>query len=101
MTELEIVPANTNEGFLLCSDIIAPSYVNNIRLPVLRRFCALTPGNKHTITPDRPYYVPITNTFIEDIRLYITDSLGKQISFTDSVVRVTLHLRKNSPFYDS
>ena len=101
VTEFEIVPSTSEACFLLCTDICVPSRVGGRIVPVLRKSCSLTTGNRYIHTYIRPYYIRISKTFIDDVRVYLTDNIGGVGSFTDLSARVTLHIRKASPFHES
>ena len=101
VTEFEIVPNTGDTCFLLCADICGPSRVGGRHVPLLRKSCSLTVGNRYLHTYVRPFYVPLVKTFIDDVRVYLTHTTGHPGSFTDYTSRVTLHIRKASPFYES
>ena len=102
ITELEISPS-INTTFAICSDICEGSHVGNKRLPILRTFYPITSGSKrkHLFTFTVPYYVKLRKKNLDHIRVYITDRQGKLLSLSARTLKVTLRLRRDTPWFTS
>ena len=100
ITELEISPS-ISTTFVICSDICEGSHTGNIQLPALRTFYPITSGSKHLFTFILPYYVRLRKNLLDHIRVYITDRQGKILSLSTTTLKVTLHLRKDTPWFSS
>lgn len=85
---------NNGESYFLCSNISEDVFVNNVKLPVLRK---LTWKKKNKGVIDEKFCPIIWCKMIRDrvtkINLYITDSLGNRVSFTGKGLTCTLLLR--------
>lgn len=82
------------ESFFLCSNISEDVFVNNIKLPVLRK---LTWKKKNKGLIDEKFcpiiWCKMTRERVTKINLYITDSLGNRVSFNGKGLTCTLLLR--------
>lgn len=100
VTELEIRPMT--KGYIcVCIDIVSPSHVGGNQLPLARRIYPHLTASNNIYLYTRPYYIPLTNKFIEDIGVYLTDDAGVRTSFTSEALRLTVHIRRDSPFQES
>ena len=97
VTEINFTP-NSLEPILLCCNICQDSYVGNKQFPVLRKFYPSSLGNTHFYRYAFPYYVKTRPDTVQRLRLYLIDDKGKPLSFTDTALNCTLHLRKHSLF---
>ena len=87
--------------FHLCSDVSAPVNIGNMYLPSLRPvFNNDTSVSELNYLYVKPYYMPVSKTYVDNIRLYLTDADGKIINETGLIVRATLHFRKHYPCKD-
>jgi hypothetical protein len=82
------------ESITLMVDICDMSMYGNEMRPVLARVNR-NPKSPSGISfiPHTDRYVTVTRETIEYINLYLCDELGREPSFTDGVLRCTLHLR--------
>lgn len=83
-----------DDTFFLCSNITEDVFVNNIRLPVLRK---LTWKKKNKGIMDEKFspilWCKIIRSSVTKINLYITDSCGNRLSFTGKGLTCTLLIR--------
>ena len=83
-----------NRDLYLCGDIVDNSFVNGIKLPVLR--CIKRKTNGFIISNlSRVIWLKLNRPFITDIRTYITNSKGEIISLDKNTVECTLLLIPN------
>ena len=100
LTEVELTPS-VNQAFVVCSDICASSHVGTGELPTLRALYPNEVTGKVLFTFKRPYYVPVKKRILDTIRIYLTDRDGGVLSLVPTTTRVTLHLRRDAPFYET
>ena len=77
------------DNLYLCCDICEESYVNNIKMPVLRYISRNRNGlvNKPI---DHVIWLRVMRPNISSIRLYISDEHGKIVSVEDNFLNCTL-----------
>ncbi len=63
------------------------------RLPILRHIFR-TGGGDMSWEFDSPIYMPVNQSFVETIELYINSGQGNQLSFENGTSTCVLHLRK-------
>jgi hypothetical protein len=82
-----------NSEIYICCDICEETFVGGKEVSLLRRVVLGTEKGYNFIFT-APYYVPIKNTSLQQISIYITDREGNFISFLKAPVTVTLHFKK-------
>ena len=100
VTELIVVPG-TDSTFTLCMDVCDSSRLGIRRAKVLRKFYPLRRGKKQLYTFDYPYYMRLTRKYLDVLHFYIIDESGDKLSFDAKTLKITLHLRRNTPWNQS
>lgn len=80
------------DSIYIHSNICDNSLVHGQSVPLLRRLMFTEPGNWSTILAE-PHYIPVKNSDIYDIDIFITDGNDNLTSFLDQPSTVTLHFR--------
>ena len=87
-----------HEDVYMYCDMCGDSIIDGSMHPLLRRFlCSGNKGDFSSTFPDKQYK-PVSKTYIEDIHIYLKDVAGKDASFLNQPVSITLHL-KSYPFW--
>lgn len=82
-----------NSIFVNC-DIITGSYVNASQKPVLYNFFPnVPPGYKVIETPGTPIYLPISQNYIESLRVWLTDQDRNLINLRGETLNIWLIIR--------
>ena len=100
VAEIEFT-ANNLDPFYICSDLCASSPVGTTTLPLLRTVWPSVSGSSHVFPFNPPFYVAVRKLITDTIRIYLRDKNGAILSHTSQPTRVTLHLRRDTPFYES
>jgi hypothetical protein len=84
----------------LYSDIVTPRPVGDYYVPLLRTLPAerLKHDDVHIIY-EKPHYIPLIRSQFNSLEILITSEKGKEISFDEGHVIVTLHFRRRRPDY--
>jgi hypothetical protein len=91
---VKILPVNS---VLVNCDVVTGSYVNASQEPVLYTFFPnVPPGYKVVETPGTPIYLPVTQTCIESMRLWLTDQERRPLNLRGETLSVWLVLRSYS-----
>lgn len=80
---------NKDRDLYLCCNIIEESFVNNVKLPVLRYLKRNSSGFINS-NIDHIIWLNVIRPEINEIRLYITDNTGKVISVPKNKLSCTL-----------
>ena len=76
-------------------DIIEGSYLNGSKAPILYSFFPnVPPGYKVVETPNENIYLPVNQTFIESIRVWLTNQDGEPINLRGEKLAIWLILRE-------
>ena len=76
-------------------NIIEGSYLNGSKAPILYSFFPnVSPGYKVVETPNENIYLPVSQTYIESIRVWLTNQDGEPINLRDEVLSIWLILRE-------
>lgn len=75
---------------VLMSDLCSSSYMDNQKLPVLRRFLL----SRGSIPITTPFYVPLTRDQIQRFRIYLSYSELNNSTLRIKTLYCTLHLRR-------
>ena len=86
-----IVRSPRHQKLLVCCDVIEDSCVRDILYPVLR---IVPPEDKDHFTFERPYFFPIRNKEINQIRLFIRGSDLQPLPSDSSSIDCVLLLRR-------
>lgn len=78
-----------SDNLYLCSDICEESYVNSIKMPVLRNINR-NKNNAVSKTIVNVIWLKVIRPQISSIRLYIADEFGKIVSVEDNELSCTL-----------
>ena len=92
------VTAGINSIFIHCDLCSGSSFSNGVGSDVLHTFVPQSaPNSSIEISPINPIYLSINTTQIQRVRMYITDQMGRNISFNGNPVTysLSLRLRKN------
>lgn len=85
--------------YLYC-DIVTPRPVGDFMVPLLRTLPAERLKNRDVhIVYEKPHYIPLIRPQFNSLEILITSEKGKEISFDNGHVIVTLHLRRRRPDY--
>jgi hypothetical protein len=91
---VKILPVNS---ILVNCDVVTGSYVNTSQKPVLYSFFPnVPPGYKVVETPGTPIYLPLTQTCIETMRLWLTDQERRPLNLRGETLSVWLVIRSYS-----
>lgn len=81
---------------LVNCDVITGSYVNSSQKPVLYSFFPnVPPGYKVIESPGTPVYLPVSQNYIESIRLWLTDQDKRDIDLRGETLSVWLIIRSH------
>jgi hypothetical protein len=88
---VKILPVNSI--FVNC-DVVTGSYINTSQKPILYSFFPnVPPGYKVVEMPGTPIYLPVTQTCIESMRLWLTDQERKPLNLRGETLSVWLVLK--------
>lgn len=94
----QLIPENDEnfeEEYFLCSSISEDVFVNNTKLPVLRRLKFKKSNGIVNSMFRKIIWLKVISEPISKINIYITDSKGKRVSFRGKGLVCTLLLRPN------
>lgn len=79
------------------SDIVAETYVGNQFVPLLRTVPIRIENRGKYVTEffDKPRYLPLARSYIEQIEMRLCDEYGENVRFEWGHVVITLHFRRN------
>lgn len=88
--------------FLINCDLVNGSYNNGLSGYVLYSFTMkVPPGAQLTVEPNEKFYLPLRDSDqISKARLYITDQMGRKVSFNGENITYSLVLRRVSQLED-
>jgi hypothetical protein len=93
-TSENIINILSVNAILVHLNIIAGSYVNGQREPVIYSFFPkVSPGYKIVETPNFPIYLPVSMKTIKDLKITITDQNGQILNLRDETITIKLHIR--------
>ena len=82
-------------AFFVYSDIVKNRIVGDTYAPLLRMIPMTGECNSYTCKEyDKPYYVPISKSYINSVQIIITDDSGDEINVISGKVLTTLHFRR-------
>lgn len=86
---------NVNEFFIHCSLINAGMYLNATSSDVIATLVpTVPPGAIIKVSNDNPIYMPIRDSrFFDNIRMYITDQLGRPVNLNGHTVTYRIHVK--------
>ena len=87
------------DPFYLCSDLCSSSPVGTTTLPLVRTIWPSASGTTHVFPFTPPFYVAVRKQVVDEIRIYLKDKTGAILPHSSQPTRVTLHLRRDTPFY--
>lgn len=86
---------NQIENLQLNTDVISGSYTNGVEGNVLYNFKPDTPpGSEIHIVPQNKVFVKLDVDVLKEIRIWITDQLGRPINLNGEGITAVLHIRQ-------
>jgi hypothetical protein len=78
-----------------CS-LVNTGYLNEFQGSVIYSLSPeVAPGSLISLSPSPAIYLPINDTSIKNIRMYVTDNSGRKVNFNNESVNYVLHVRKS------
>ena len=100
VTEMEVYPT-PSDPFTICLDACNSSQFGHTQVEVLRKFYPLKKGKRNLYTFQYPYYMRINRNVLDVLHFYIIDEQGSRKSFEIKTLKLTLHLRASTPWFQS